>query len=229
MMRADKEAANKMRRDGKSYTEILAALKIPKATLSNWFGHVNWSRDIRKKLTAAAGIVSTERIRELDRVRGKHLERVYGEARGEARKEFEGLKYNPLFIAGLMLYWGEGDKVTKQSTRLINADPEMIRLFVLFLREVCRIPKEKIRAQAIIYPDLDPDGCIAHWSRAAGIPRNSFTKCSVIIGRHKTKRLSHGTCTIYVSSTYFKVKMLEWLSRLPKELMSTGYYANIAT
>ena len=128
-----------------------------------------------------------------------------------------------------MLYWGEGDKVTRQSTRLINTDPEMIRLFVLFLRKVCRIPKEKIRAQAIIYPDLNPEGCIVHWSKAAGISRDSFTKCSVIVGRHKTKKLSYGTCTISVSSTYFKVKILEWLSTLPKELMSKRYYANIAT
>ncbi len=218
-----------MRRDGKSYAEILEALKIPKATLSDWFGHANWSREIRKKLTVAAGVVSTDRIRELDRVRGKHLKRVYEEARHEARKEFTELKYNPLFIAGLMLYWGEGDKITKQSTRLINTDPEMVRLFVLFLQKVCRIPKEKIRAQAIIYPDLDPKSCIMRWSKAAGISRNSFTKCSVIVGRHKTKKVSHGTCTICVSSTYFKVKILEWLSMLPKELMSRRYYANMAT
>ena len=228
-MRDDKSTAFKLRRQGRSYSEIRDALKVPKATLSDWFSGANWSRDIRKKLTTAAAIASTARIRELDKIRGKHLRGIYNEARDEARREFVELKYNPLFLAGLMLYWGEGDKVTKHVTRLINTDPQMIRLFVLFLQKACRIPREKIRAQAIIYPDLDPEGCIVRWSKAAGISRDSFTKCSVIVGRHKTKRLSHGTCTVSVSSTYFKVKVLEWLSMFPKELMSREYYANMAT
>ena len=218
-----------MRRRGNSYTEIRDALKIPKATLSDWFGRANWSQAVRKKLARTAIAVSTERMRELDRVRGKHLKKVYAKARREAQKEFAELKYSPLFIAGLMLYWGEGDKVTKHITRLINTDPNMIRLFVLFLLYVCQLPISKIRAYAIIYPDLDPENCITYWSKKSGLHKASFTKCAVIAGRHKVKRVSHGTCTICVSSTYFKVKILEWLGLLPKELMSKRYYASIAT
>ncbi len=87
------------------------------------------------------------RIRELDRIRGLNLTRVYEEARSEARQEFEQLKYHPLFIAGLMLYWGEGDMRSRSQVRLINTDPEMIPLFVFFLRHVCLIPEKKLARQ----------------------------------------------------------------------------------
>lgn len=216
-----------MRRAGKSYAEILAALKIPKATLSDWFGQANWSRDVRKKLTKAVTAVSTERLRALNQTRGNNLKSAYDEAREEARKELPELKYNPLFIAGLMLYWGEGDKVTRHNTRLTNTDPEMIRLFVSFLLHACRIPEERIKASVLVYPDLDASRCLAYWSKASGVSSNKFTKCIAIRGRHKTKRLPNGVCIIVVSNSYFKTKILEWMRLLPKELMDKKYYASM--
>lgn len=226
-MRKDKEIAIQLRSAGRSYNEIVAALKIPKSTLSEWFSRENWSVEIRKKLTDAAQLVSVVRMKELDRIRGTHLARIYEEARVEAREEFEQLKYNPLFIAGVMLYWGEGDKVTKHQVRLTNSDAEMSRLFVHFIKKICQVPSAKIRANVLIYPDLDPVACIDHWSEKTTLDKRSFTKCVTIQGRHKTKRLSHGVCIVIVSSTYLKVKVLEWLKLLPGELMSKGYYVNI--
>ena len=216
-----------MRRDGKSYAEILAALKIPKATLSDWFGQSDWSRDVRKKLTKNATAVGTKRLRELNQIRGTNLKDAYHEAREEARKEFMELKYNPLFIAGLMLYWGEGDKVTRHNTRLTNTDSEMIRLFVFFLTHACQIPEERIKASVLVYPDLNAAECLAYWSRVSKISRSNFTKCIAIRGRHKTKRLPSGVCIVVVSSAYFKTKILEWMSLLPKELMDRKYYASM--
>ncbi len=226
-MRGDKKAATKMRRSGKSYAEILAALKIPKATLSDWFGQSDWSRDVRKKLTKTASTVSTVRLRELNQIRGKNLKDAYHEAREEAQNEFVELKYNPLFIAGLMLYWGEGDKVTRHNTRLTNTDPEMIRLFVFFLTHACQIPKERIKASVLVYPDLSTSRCLAYWSKASGVSSDNFTRCIAIRGRHKTKRLPNGVCIVVVSSSYFKTKILEWMSLLPKELMDRKYYASM--
>ena len=216
-----------MRKIGKSYNEILSALQIPKATLSDWFSKENWSNDIRKKLTAAAFEVHTIRLRELDRIRGIHLKKAYAEAEREAIEEFEKLKYNPLFIAGIMLYWGEGDKLTKYEVRLSNTDPSLIRLFVIFLDKICQIPSDKIRLNVLIYPDLNSDECIRYWAAQSGLSANHFTKCISIQGRHKTRRLSNGVCMAHVSSTYFKVKVSKWLELLPKELMSKTYYARI--
>lgn len=226
-MRKDKEKAFKMRRDGKSYGEILAALKIPKATLSNWFSKIDWSSDMAKKLAVAVQKQHTVRLIELDKIRGIRLKRLYEEARKEAKNDLLELKYNPLFIAGLMLYWGEGDKLTKYSTAITNTDPDLIRLYVLFLKNACRIPEEKIRAHVLIYPDLNEEDCRKYWARESGIDLSRFTESTTILGRHKTRRIKYGVCIVGISSTYFKVKMLEWLKLFPTELMNREYYENI--
>ena len=225
-MRKDKEIAFKMRKNGKSYGEICAALKIPKATLSGWFSKIDWSNDIAKKLAAAVQKQHTVRLIELDRIRGAHLKRIYKEAREEARVEFEELKYNPLFIAGLMLYWGEGDKLTKYSTKIANTDPDLIRLYVFFLRNACRIPEEKIKAHLLIYRISMQKNANGTGLMSLVLTQTVF-KTTTIEGKHKVRRIRYGVCMIGISSTYFKVKMLEWLKLLPRELMNGAYYAKI--
>lgn len=226
-MRKDKEIAIELRRGGKSYRQIKAELKVPLSTLSDWFKDIEWSRDIAATLARSANAQHVTRLRDLNRVRGEHLSRAYEEGRKEARTAFEDLKYNPLFIAGLMLYWGEGDRATKHLVRLTNTEPEIIKLFRLFLTHICRIPESKIRTVLLIYPDLNEEVCREYWSRTCGLPLESFKKSIVIRGREKKSRLSYGTCALVISSTYFKVKMLEWLKLLPLELMKASYYAKI--
>ncbi|MFA6279024.1 MAG: hypothetical protein WCS97_03440 [Candidatus Paceibacterota bacterium] len=226
-MRKDKEIAFNLRRGGKSYTEIRDALKIPVATLSGWFSEVDWSKQLKKKLASEMQEQHTTRLVELNKIRGQRLKHAYKEATEEAGGEFERMKYNPLFIAGLMLYWGEGDKLTRHLTKLTNIDPNLIRLYVFFLKNVCRIPEGKIKAQLLVYPDLNEENCREYWSRKSGIELKYFTKSSTIQGRHKIRRITHGVCIICISSTYFKVKMLEWLRLLPNELMNKAYYENI--
>jgi hypothetical protein len=228
-MRRDKDKAFKLRKEGKSYRQIRARLRIPLATLSDWFRDVDWSGEMRTRLTEAARTESSVRMRELGKVRGEQLKKVYEEAREEARDEFRKLQYNPLFIAGIMLYWGEGDKLTNGQTRLSNTDPELIRTYVEFLRKACRVSEDKIKASVLIYPDIDEQSNRRFWSFVTGIPLSRFSKSILIEGRHKTRRLSNGVCSILVLSTYFKVKMLEWIKLLPKALLEQGYYENISS
>jgi hypothetical protein len=227
-MRKDKEKAVQMRRSGKSYKQIRAELQIPLSTLSDWFRDIDWSIELAKELSLRQTEIGTARIKELNKIRGRNLEAAYEEARTKAREEFIRLKYHPLFIAGLMLYWGEGTKARKHGVKLANTDPELIRLFVMFLTKVCGVPKDRIRAQVLVYPDLEEKVCRAYWSKWSTLPWENFTKSTVIPGRHKTSRINWGVCLITVSSTYFKVKLMEWLRLLPPELMRRDYYANIA-
>lgn len=217
-----------MRTEGRSYEEIRNTLHIPKSTLSGWMAHLDWSKALKEKLRKSTQIEHTIRLRELNKLRGSNLKKAYDEARAEARTEFETLKYNPVFIAGVMLYWGEGDKLTNYSTKITNTDPHLIRLYVFFLENVCRIPKDKIRAHILVYPDLDEEKCRLYWASRAHIDLSRFTKCSVIHGKHPTRTLPYGVCMIGISSTYFKVKMNEWMKLLPNELMNKRYYESIS-
>lgn len=217
-----------MRKNGKSYNEIHTALKIPQATLSDWFSREEWSKAVRSQLVVSTREGNKIRLVALNKMRGESLERSYAQAREEATEELKTLKYDPLFISGVMLYWGEGAKDPKQGVKLVNSDPRMIRHYVSFLKHSCGIPVESIKAHLIIYPDIEEKTARAYWSKMGGLPWENFTKSVVIQGRHPTRRLGWGVCSVAVSSTYFKAKMLEWVRLLPQELLQKEYYENIS-
>lgn len=223
-MRSDKEEAIALRRQGKSYRQIKEKLGVPKSTLATWLSGEKWSQEVARVLSEQAKAQNGVRMRALDKIRGEHLARVYEEARAEATHEFEDLKYHPLFIAALMLYWGEGDRVSVHGVRLGNTDPKMLRVFFLFLRDICQIPPERIKAAVLIYPDLNEQECRSFWANEIGIPEFQFQKVITIKGRHKSKRLAHGVCTVVVTSRYLKEKMLIWLDLFAQELVSKKYY-----
>ena len=223
-MRKDKQQALALRKLGKSYSEIKRALGIPKSTLSEWLHKVHWSDRVKKVLAEKAKDQNTVRLRALGKVRGKNLARLYQEARKEAVIEFEEFKFHPLFISGITIYWGEGDKVSRSLLRVSNTDSQMIRLFTQFLRIVCAVPPERIRAWLLLYPDLNKSICEDFWIKKTGLSRKNFNKSIVIKGKHKTKRVRYGVCNVGVSSTYLKQKMNVWLTQLPHELLKGIYY-----
>lgn len=216
-MRKDKDKAILLRSDGKSYREIKAELGVPVATLSDWFRDQDWSKTLSAELGQKALIKNKARIVHLGKIRGENLSRLYKDARKEAEEEFQLLKNHPLFVAGVMIYWGEGDKASKSGFRVTNTDPEMIRIFLSFLLKVCRAPSNRIKASLLIYPDLDVKVCEEYWISSVGLPKESFTRTSRIQGRHKTKRLQYGICTLYFSSRFLKEKMLVWIDLFGKE------------
>ena len=211
-MRKDKEKAIQLRLQAKSYKEIRAELGIPIATLSDWFKGESWSHDIKIKLTSKVSLANPEKLKRMvaaNKKRWADLNQTYRQA---AILEFEKFRHDPLFLAGIMLYWGEGEKQQKSSqVRLANSEPEMIKIFNLFLTRVLKISPERIYAWLLLYPDLVDSVQKNFWSRAIGLPTEQFKKSIYIKGRHPTKRLSYGVCTIFVQSRVLKEYILTWL------------------
>lgn len=212
-MRNDKHITIKLRKQGKSYSRISKEIGIPKSTLSDWFSNKKWSQVIKKELTRKANYIARKRLRLINKALREEWEKWREKARKEARREFVRLQRNPLFIAGIMLYWGEGDsKIENSAVRLSNTNPDLIKIFSLFLQKVCRVQKERMRVAIILYPDLNEKKCKHFWSMATGISENQFTKTQFIKGKHPTKRLSHGICIINVSSRELKEKVFVWIN-----------------
>lgn len=211
-MRKDKELATQLRRQGKSYKKIREELGIPLATLSDWFRYESWSHEIKNKLSSEASLANPEKIRLMAQATRKKWERIHREWQKEAVDEFPQLKTDYLFLAGLMLYWGEGDKKLENcQVSLSNSDPHLIRLFYLFLTKTLAVPTEKIRLSLLLYPDLVDATQQNLWSMATRISLDRFKKSTIIQGRHPTKRNSYGVCIIRVNSRRLKEKVLKWL------------------
>lgn len=218
-MRKDKNKAITLRKEGWSYRKLIEELGIPKATLSDWFRGEKWSQEIKDSLNKKNLEASRTRMIRLDKIRGENLKRMYEQAREEARKDFEALKHHPLFVAGIIIYWGEGDKASKHGFRVTNSDPLLLKIFLKFLRKICTNDEERIRAWILLYPDLDCNSCENYWSKELGLSRKNFTKSITIQGRHKTRKVTHGICTISYSSRFLKEKMLIWMSLLAEDLL----------
>lgn len=217
-MRKDKSSAVTLRKTGKSYAEIRSLLGVPKATLSDWFRNERWSKNIKSSLNRKNLEQSRVRIVALGKIRGANLARLYAEAREEAVGEFHLLKHRPLFVAGVAIYWGEGDKATSCGFRISNVDPLMIKTFRRFLLDVCRVEEKRIRTGLLLYPDLNEAKCKQFWIEEAGLSPDSFTKSVVIKGRTKNRKLLYGVCGLIYSSRFLKEKMLVWIGLLGKEL-----------
>ncbi|MCX6755537.1 MAG: hypothetical protein NT068_03325 [Candidatus Nomurabacteria bacterium] len=102
------------------------------------------------------------------------------------------------------LYWGEG---TKTELNIINSDPEMLRVFIISLKEL-GIDNSKIKATIRIYEDLKDNDIINFWSKAIDLPKECFKGINLLKGK-KVGKLKHGMCRIRVekSKDYFKLIM----------------------
>jgi len=219
-MRTEKQEASNLRKNGKSYKEIYDTLGIPKSTLSDWFRNEDWSKKITKYLNKESAEESVKRLVILNRQRRVHLADLYIQAREEAEEEFYFLKNDPLFISGMMIYWGEGDKKTPGQVRVSNSDPEMIKIFLSFLYKMCGTSSPRIWFNLLVYPDNDVKKVETFWQSFLGADRDRFQKSVRLKGKEKTKRLEYGICNVGISSRYLKEKMLVWLKLLKDELIA---------
>ena len=218
-MRNDRHLAIELRKKGASYNRICKELGIPKSTMHYWFRDLRWSKTIKNNLTKKAQRLATKQMKAIAQANKKRWTTWRKQHREEAKKEFPILKSNPLLIAGLMLYWGEGDSSLKREVRLSNVDPRMIKLFNKFLQKVCKISKERVHIVLTLYPDLVEEKCKNFWSNKTGVSLKQFGKSQVIYGRHPTRKLENGVCTIRVSSSCgLKEKIVIWRDLLNKNL-----------
>ena|ERR1700733_9382705 len=140
-----KNKAEKLRKTGKSYKEIWDIMKIPKSTLSSWFG---------ENLGVFLG--SEKHLEHLARIRPfankmKTKIRLDGLEKVRIAMEKEVLTY-PLKMISFqksllaMLYWTEGSKHEKVSgLKFTNTDPKLIDLFATLLRNCYKLDETKFR------------------------------------------------------------------------------------
>lgn len=200
-----------------SYREIASILDIAKSTVGYWASVDPRSIEIKKLLAERNCVRSRVRIRRMIIAARERWARQHAEIVDEAKKLFILHSHEPLFVAGIMLYWGEGDSKPKNPLRLSNTDGRMIGIYVKFLRDIMGIPKERIKIGLVLYPDLSDDECKKFWAGATGLSDENFVKTQYIKGRHPTKRLAHGICMVVVNKRAEKLKMLTWIDFFSKE------------
>lgn len=210
--------AFKLRREGKSYRDIQKELGVSRSTLCDWFKKEEWSTHIKKSNVDKNITLSTDRLRLLQEGRNKMLFDKYRKVELEAEKEFHVFKKDPLFMAGLMIYAGEGDKKHGNCSRISNSEFYLHQIFIKFSEKYLGIRRENIKVGLILYPDLEIRTCLEKWSEELSISELNFYKTQIIKGKEKTKKLQYGVGISIISSiVVVKKRILKWLELIKME------------
>jgi len=80
-----------------------------------------------------------------------------------------------LKTAGIMLYWAEGTFLGN-TVDFANSNPEMIKIFLRFLREICGVKEIRLRIYLYAYKYQDINALKNYWSNITNVPLKQFTK-----------------------------------------------------
>jgi len=210
--------ALRLRREGRSYSYISHELGVPKSTLSNWLSREVWSQEVSRQNSVEQGIRNAGKIALLNARRQKLLEEKYRVIKQSAQEDFLTLSQNPLFLLGLALYWGEGDKAHNGRVSVINSDPDLLRIAIAFYRKVLQVEEEKIRAGIFIYEDHEPIQAREYWSRTLDLDPQQFIKTQILPSRSRNtkRRTENGMCSVYFSSTAIRIRIQTWTEMLKR-------------
>lgn len=177
MLTSQKLKAIKLRKEGKSYSEILEIIPVAKSTLSVWLKSVNLSKPQQQRLTTKK-IAASKRggaARKATRIS------TTTEIVERAEKQIKGISERELLIIGTVLYWAEGTKEKEvrpgSGIQFANSDPKMLRIFLLWLRSSCKIEEEKIHFQIYLHETSEARvrEVVTYWTRNLGVKRDRLS------------------------------------------------------
>lgn len=173
---ADHARACELRGQGRTYSEIAAALGVSTSSVSRWV------RDLPR-----TGRLSYEecRKRNADGV-ARYWEDV-GSIR-EARRhaicetavaQIGAMNDREVLIAGAIAYWCEGTKSKLYAPRdrvtFINSDPHLITFFLRFLA-VAGVAADRLICRVHIHESADVAAAQVFWEEVTGLPADQFRR-----------------------------------------------------
>jgi transcriptional regulator with XRE-family HTH domain len=212
------EQAISFRKRGFTYTEIAKICGVSVGTISAWLRPLPFSDKITLQNKARAAVDNKKRMMSINKARTTERAKQYAEVVRLAEVEYQNYRIQPLFMAGLMLYVGEGDNTHTRLIRLSNSRPEIHKIFIKFLVTYLGVEKNTVRFWLLLYPDLNEITCMKHWSKKTGISVAQFYKNQVIQGRSKKRTLHFGVGNTIIGSTHLKKKLDRWIELALKEL-----------
>jgi len=212
------EQAVSLRKRGFTLKEIAMVCEISKSTASIWLKNKAFSALVTKQNVKRAGAENAKRLKLINKARSAERAARYREAVRTAETEFKHYKKDPLFIAGIMLYVGEGDNKHRRLIRIANARMDVHKIFVRFALEFLGVEKNRIHFWILLYPDLNEERCMKKWSKAIGVPSPQFYKNQVIQVKTSKRTLHYGVGNTIIGSTVLKYKLNRWIELAIKEL-----------
>lgn len=222
----EKDKAIQLRKCGFSYREILREIPVAKSSLSLWLHSVGLSKNQKQRLTEKK-LASMKRGAEARRKkRLEETEKIYQ----TAHREIQIISQRELWLMGTMLYWGEGQKQKSWNTgvgvNLSNSDPRMIKFFLAWLKNTCKIPIGNIGFEIYIHQNSSNKikAVQQYWSKVLKLPLVLFQtvylkKNKLVTKRHNIGRTYYGLLRVKVrQSTNLNRKIEGWIRGIDGQL-----------
>ena len=226
-----KEVVRGFRQQGLSYGEIRqkAPFTISKSTLSHWCKDIELTAEQKDRLDSLLrdgsyrgrllGSKTTQlrRAREIEEIKTK------------AKSEIHGLTKNEFMLAGLMLYWAEGNK--KNKVGISNSDPELIRMMMKWFREVCGTTDEKFKPHLNIHSGQDELQIKKFWSEITELPTQQFGKSYIKKEGtgHRKNILYKGTIKVEICNKNLLYRILGWIEGVINKWAASSFGRAVAS
>jgi len=207
----DRQKAIKLRKQGKTYSEIRSELKTAKSTLSDWLAKIPLtSKQVHnlEKSRKRNKFLSIEKIRFTKQIkRENRINAIYK----KEQKRWLTLSQKDLELAGLFLYWGEGNKRIDGPVFINNTDPKVMQFTLYWYTHVLCVPSDKIKVDLHLYSDMNIKKTINFWSKTLGLPVSQFRKPYIKQNTRENidhKGFGYGTCGLAVNDVRLKEKTM---------------------
>ena len=219
-----KEKAIILRRQGKTYSEILKDIPVAKSTLSSWLTEVGLSIKQEQRITEKK---RQAQRRGADAQRNKRVIKQKSILE-QAEKEIGRISKRELWLIGIALYWAEGskEKEYKTSSRVAfsNSDPKMLSLYIKWLRECLHIDINDISADLYIHEShkMNVNKILAKWGEILKLPQSFFKYTYFKKNKINTKRKNTGDLYIGLlrvnirASTDLNRRIAGWIKGIHK-------------
>lgn len=208
-----KEVVRGFRQQGLSYREIRqkAPFTISKSTLSQWCEDIKLTPEQKDRLDSLLkdgsyrGRLLGSKTTQLRRAR------EIKEIKEKAKSEIHVLTKNEFNLAGLMLYWADGNK--KNRVGISNSDPELIRMMMKWFRVVCGVADEKFKPYLNIHCGQDELQIKKFWSEITELPIQQFGKSYIKKEGtgHRKNILYKGTIKVEICNKNLLYRILGWI------------------
>jgi predicted transcriptional regulator len=199
----EQKKAKSLRSEGKSVNEIASQLGVSKSSVSVWVRDVVLTAEQKTRLHNISPRFPNLRAKE-------NKEKAFKQRKQyqlDGAKKLENA--SNLFIAGCMLYWGEGSK-NRNTARIANSDPNLLQFFLKFVTTEFNIHPKNISIRIYCYSNngLTSKEIEQFWLNTLSLP--AYCIKQTVVDRYPTSssrinkkkgKLPYGTVDLTVGGT----------------------------
>lgn len=206
------EKARKLRAQGWSYKEICEIVPVTKSSISLWCSDIPLTKIQRirlKKLSLGAAARGRKTWADLRRATRQELLRKLAK---QAQSDIGTLSKRERFVAGIMLYAGEGDK-TQERIGMANSNPAILQFMLEWFIEFLELDRDHFHVHLYLHVGRSEPKAREFWAKTLRIRKSQIVYVYRPEPRpsHKGNIHKFGVCSIRFHNGLAHRRLMAWV------------------